>query len=88
MINITYKPIFCHDDDDGHVKRTQNTNKMSHQTHFSTMVAAVVPWPPWCHPACANAYNNQSRPSTIVSARGGHGRQGWDAATVLMDTMV
>ncbi len=48
---------------------TQNTNKMSRQTHFSTMVAAVVPWPLWCHPACAEAYNNQPRPSAIISAR-------------------
>jgi len=24
----------------------------------------------------------------VVSARGGHGRQGWDAATVSMDAMV
>ena len=67
---------------------TQNTNKMSCQMHFSTMAAAVVPWPPWWHPACTEAYNNQPRLLAIVSARGGHGRQGWDAATVSTDAMV
>ncbi len=33
----------------------QNTNKISPQTHISTMAAVVVPWPPWCRPACVNA---------------------------------
>jgi hypothetical protein len=81
MINI---------DDDAHVKLTQNTKKMSRQMHFPTMAAVFVPWSPWCHPACAdaNAYNNQPRPLAIVSAHGGHGRQGWDAAMVSTDTMV
>ncbi len=43
----------------------QNNNKMSRQTHFSTMAAAVVPWPPWCHPACAEhtTTNQDHRPS-------------------------
>ncbi len=26
-------------------------------THFSTMVATILPWLPWCHPACTKAYN-------------------------------
>ena len=67
---------------------TQNTNKMSRQTHFSTIAAAIVPWLPWCHPACAKPYTNQPRPSAVISAHGGHGKQGWDAATVSMDAMV
>ena len=35
--------------------------------HFSisTMAAVVVPWPPWCDPACAEANNNQPRPSAV-----------------------
>ena len=40
---------------------------MSHQKHFSTMAAAVVPRPPWCHPACTeHATTNQDhRPSFL-----------------------
>ena len=33
---------------------------------FSIMVAAIVPWPPWCHPSGSEAYNNQ--PSLLLSA--------------------
>ena len=40
---------------------------MSRQKHFSTMAAAVVPRPPWCHPACTeHATTNQDhRPSFL-----------------------
>ena len=32
--------------------------------HFSTMAATVVPWPPWCQPACAEhtTTNQDHRP--------------------------
>jgi hypothetical protein len=40
---------------------------MSRQTHFSTMAAAVVPWLPWCHPACAeNTTTNQDHQPSFL----------------------
>jgi hypothetical protein len=38
---------------------------MSRQMHFSTMAAAIVPCPPWRHPAGAKANNNHPRPSRL-----------------------
>jgi hypothetical protein len=56
---------------------TQNTNKMSCQTHFSTMAAAVVPWPPWCPPDFAEHRKNcqYHRPS-FMPVEGMVGRDG------------
>lgn len=46
----------------------QNSNKISRQTHFSTMAADLVP------PSLGQTYNNQPRPLAIAFTHGGHGR--------------
>jgi len=46
---------------------------MSRQKHFSTMAAAVVPQPSWCHPACTeHATTNQDHQPLFLSG----GRRG------------
>jgi hypothetical protein len=43
---------------------------MCRQMHISTLTAAIIPWTPWCHPACAKVYNNQLRPSADCFCQG------------------
>ena len=67
---IINSPIFCHDIDVARVNLRTKHEQNERKTYFSTMAADAVPRPPWCHPARAETYNNQPRPSD------GHFRQG------------
>ena len=89
IITITYYPIFCHDDDDACIKlRTKHHQNeppdalLNHGGRHCP-IAALVP------PSLHRAIQQPTKPLAVVSTRGGHDRQGWDAAsTVSTNTMV
>ena len=50
---------------------------------LSTMVVAVVPWLPWCHPACTEHATTNHKTIGRHFCLGRRGRWHWDAAMVV-----
>ena len=77
IFNGTSYSIFCHYNDYGRVKLRTKHKQNQRQTHFSTMAAAVIPWPPWCPPDFAEHRKNcQDHRPSFTLMEGMVGRDG------------